>query len=50
MRNEKILNIVDNFKNRKIGVISDLMLDQFIWEDIENFFKLLFFKKKIERK
>ncbi|MHA1439884.1 MAG: D-glycero-beta-D-manno-heptose-7-phosphate kinase [Promethearchaeota archaeon] len=35
MNREKILNIIDNFKGKKIGVIGDLMLDQFIWGDVE---------------
>lgn len=31
MGKRKILNIINKFKNKKIGVIGDLMLDQFIW-------------------
>ena len=35
MDKEKILNIIEKFKDKKIGVIGDLMLDQFIWGDVE---------------
>jgi len=35
MDKQKILKIIDNFKDKKIGVIGDLMLDQFIWGDAE---------------
>ncbi|MDD5638412.1 MAG: D-glycero-beta-D-manno-heptose-7-phosphate kinase [Candidatus Pacebacteria bacterium] len=35
MDKENILKIIDNFKNKRIGVIGDLMLDQFIWGDVE---------------
>lgn len=35
MNKGKILNIIDNFKGKKIGVIGDLILDQFIWGDVE---------------
>ncbi len=30
-----LIKIVDNFKGKRIGVIGDLMLDQFIWGDTE---------------
>lgn len=30
-----LIKIVDNFKGKKIGVIGDLMLDHFIWGDVE---------------
>ncbi len=32
---KKLINIVDNFKGKKIGVIGDLMLDQFIFGQAE---------------
>jgi len=32
---ENLIKIVDNFKGKKIGVIGDLMLDHFIWGDVE---------------
>ncbi len=35
METEKIARIIDNFKGKKIGVIGDLMLDQFIFGDTE---------------
>ncbi len=35
MNKRKILNIINKFKNKKIGVIGDLMLDQFIWGTAE---------------
>jgi len=31
----KLSKVIDGFKNKKIGVIGDLMLDQFIWGDAE---------------
>ena len=34
VKNKK-LSIIDKFKQKKIGVIGDLMLDQFIWGDVE---------------
>ena len=30
----KLLNILDNFKNKKILVIGDIMLDKYIWGDV----------------
>lgn len=35
MNNKKLIKIVDNFKGKRVGVIGDLMLDQFIWGDAE---------------
>ena len=35
MNKKELIKIVDNFKGKKIGVIGDLMLDQFIWGDVE---------------
>jgi len=35
MNKKKLIKIVDNFKGKRIGVIGDLMLDQFIWGDAE---------------
>jgi len=35
MKKEKLIKIVNNFKGKKIGVIGDLMLDQFVWGDVE---------------
>lgn len=32
---KKIIKIIDNFKGKKIGVIGDLILDHFIWGDVE---------------
>ena len=32
---KNLIKIVDNFKDKKIGVIGDLMLDHFIWGDVE---------------
>ncbi len=32
---QKLIDIVDNFKGKKIGVIGDLMLDQFIFGNVE---------------
>ena len=32
---KNLIKIVDNFKGKKIGVIGDLMLDHFIWGDVE---------------
>jgi len=32
---KKLIEIVNNFQGKKIGVIGDLMLDQFIWGDAE---------------
>lgn len=31
---EKLIEIINNFKGKKIGVIGDLMLDQFVWGDV----------------
>lgn len=31
----KLIKIVNNFKGKKIGVIGDLMLDHFMWGDVE---------------
>jgi len=33
MKKEKLIKIVNNFGNKQIGIIGDLMLDQFIWGD-----------------
>jgi len=33
MNNKELLSIIENFKNKKIGVIGDLILDQFVWGD-----------------
>jgi len=35
METDKLIKIIDNFKGKKIGVIGDLMLDHFIWGDVE---------------
>lgn len=35
MNNKKLIKIVDNFKGKRVGVIGDLMLDQFVWGDAE---------------
>ena len=35
MNKKELIKIIDNFKGKKIGVIGDLMLDQFIWGDVE---------------
>ncbi len=35
MQTHKLIKIVNNFKGKKIGVIGDLMLDHFIWGDVE---------------
>ena len=32
---EEILKTIKEFKGKKIGVIGDLMLDRFIWGDVE---------------
>ena len=32
---KNLIKIVNNFKGKKIGVIGDLMLDHFIWGDVE---------------
>ncbi|MHC2995234.1 MAG: D-glycero-beta-D-manno-heptose-7-phosphate kinase [Candidatus Atribacteria bacterium] len=32
---ERLIKIADNFKRKRIGVIGDLMLDQFIWGEVE---------------
>ncbi len=32
---EEILKTIEEFKGKKIGVIGDLMLDRFIWGDVE---------------
>lgn len=32
---EKLIKIVNNFVGKRIGVIGDLMLDQFIWGEVE---------------
>ncbi len=32
---KKLVELVNNFKGKKIGVIGDLMLDHFIWGDVE---------------
>lgn len=31
---QRLLNILDNFKNKKILVIGDIMLDKYIWGDV----------------
>lgn len=35
MEKEKLIKIINNFKGKKIGVIGDLILDQFVWGDVE---------------
>ena len=35
MQINKLIQIAKNFKGKKIGVIGDLMLDHFIWGDVE---------------
>jgi len=35
MNKENILNLLNNFKGKKIGVVGDLMLDTFVWGDVE---------------
>lgn len=35
MEINKLIKIIDNFKGKKIGVIGDLMIDHFIWGDVE---------------
>lgn len=35
METDKLIKIIDNFKGKKIGVIGDIMLDHFIWGDVE---------------
>jgi len=35
METDKLIKIIDNFKGKKIGVIGDLMLDHFMWGDVE---------------
>ena len=35
MEKDKLIKIVNNFKGKKAGVIGDLMLDHFIWGDVE---------------
>jgi len=35
MKKEKLIKIIKNFNGKKIGVIGDLMLDQFLWGDAE---------------
>src|SRR3989338_7713255 len=32
---KNLIEIVNNFKGKKAGVIGDLMLDHFIWGDVE---------------
>ena len=35
MKTDKLIKIVNNFSGKKIGVIGDLMLDHFMWGDVE---------------
>lgn len=35
METKKLIEIVNNFKGKRIGVIGDLMLDQFIWGEVK---------------
>lgn len=35
MKTDKLIKIIDNFKGKKIGVIGDVMLDHFIFGDVE---------------
>ncbi|MBU4367254.1 D-glycero-beta-D-manno-heptose-7-phosphate kinase [Patescibacteria group bacterium] len=35
MKTDKLIKIVNNFSGKKIGVVGDLMLDHFMWGDVE---------------
>ena len=35
MKKEKLIKIINNLSEKKIGVVGDLMLDEFIWGDAE---------------
>src|SRR3989338_2225251 len=50
MNNKELLSIIENFKNKKIGVIGDLILDQFVWGDSQRISAHLPYHKNFPRK